>query len=76
MQPIVNGLQEDYQDQVTFVSLNAKDSADGEALFQKLSLPGHPSIVIYTTNGEEVFRQFGIKDDFSLNDKLDEVLEE
>ncbi len=76
MQPIVNGLQEDYQDQVTFVSLNAKDSADGEAIFQDLGLPGHPSIVIYTKDEKEIYRQFGIEEDLSLINKLDEILEE
>ena len=71
----MNGLQEEYSDEMTFVSFNAKDSADGETLFQQLGLPGHPSIVIYTPKGEEVFRQFGIMDELSLIDKLDEILE-
>ena len=60
MQPIVNGLQEDYKEQVTFVAFNAKDSGEGEAIFQNLGLPGHPSIVIYSKPGEEIYRQFGI----------------
>ena len=70
MQPIVNGLQEDYGNEITFVSLNAKDSEDGEALFQQLGLPGHPGIVIYTTDGEEVFRRFGIVDFDDLDNAL------
>lgn len=76
MQPIVNGLQEDYQDQVTFVSLNAKDGADGEAIFQNLGLPGHPSIVIYTADAREIYRQFGIVDETSLINKFDEIFDE
>lgn len=60
MQPIVNGIQDEYNDSVTFVSLNAQDSEDGEATFQSLGLPGHPSIVIYTPDGTEVYRRFGI----------------
>ena len=75
MQPIVNGLQEEYSDNITFVSLNAKDGNNGEAIFQQLGLPGHPGIIIYTTDSEEVYRQFGIVDDSSLVDKLDEILE-
>lgn len=71
----MNGLQDDYSDSVTFVSLNAKDGADGETIFQILGLPGHPSIVIYTKNGEEVFRQYGIMDFDDLDNALLDILE-
>lgn len=60
MQPIVNGIQDEYSDSVAFISFNAKDSGDGQAIFQNLGLPGHPSIVIYSKTGEEIYRQFGI----------------
>jgi len=75
MQPIVNGLQEDYQDRVTFVSVNAKDSKDGETLFQQLNLPGHPSIVIYTSDGEEVYRRFGIISFDDLDNTIIDAIE-
>jgi hypothetical protein len=75
MEPIVNGLKEEYSDDVDFVSLNAKDGKNGETIFQQLGLPGHPSIVIYTKDGEEVYRQFGIVDDLNLIDKLNEILD-
>ncbi len=71
----MNGLQEDYQNQVTFVSLNASDSADGEAIFQNLGLPGHPSIVVYTADGEEAYRRFGIVTFDELDNTLIDVLE-
>jgi len=74
MQPIVNGLQEDYSDDITFVSLNAKDGDEGETLFLSLGLPGHPSIVIYTPEGEEVYRQFGIMDESTLINAIDASL--
>ena len=75
MQPIVNGLQEDYQDRVTFVSVNAKDSKDGETLFQQLNLPGHPSFVIYTSDGEEVYRRFGIISFDDLDNTIIDAIE-
>jgi hypothetical protein len=75
MQPIVNGIQEDYGEQVSFVSVNVKDGGDGAALFQSLSLPGHPSIVIYMPDGEEVYRRFGIVDFDDLDNTLLDIIE-
>ena len=74
MQPIVNGLQENYKEEITFVSLNALDNDKGQALFQQLGLPGHPSMVIYTPDGEEVFRRFGIVTLDDLDNALHEAL--
>ena len=74
MQPIVNGLQEKYDEQVTFVSFNAMDGAEGEAIFRHLGLRGHPAILIYTTDEEEIFRQLGAVDEEILADTLDEIL--
>lgn len=76
MQPIVDGLQEDYKAQVTFVSLNASDGGDGEALFQQLGLPGHPGIVIYTPDGEEAFRRYGILSFDDLDVILGDILDD
>jgi hypothetical protein len=59
MQPIVNGLQEEYDGRVAFVQIDAQ-SADGETLFRQLGLLGHPSILIYSTDGEPVYRGYGI----------------
>ena len=70
----MNGLQVDYQNQVTFISLNAKDGGQGEQLFQNLNLPGHPSIVIYTPENSEVFRQFGLVDESILIDVIDKII--
>jgi hypothetical protein len=74
MQPIVNGIQEEYTAQVKFVLLNATDGGDGETIFQSLGLPGHPSIVIFAPDGEEVYRQFGIIDEFTLIDAIDKIV--
>ena len=74
MQPIVNGLLDAYNEQVSFVSLNATDGAGGEALFRQLGLRVHPAIFIYSVDGEEVFRQFGIVEETTLIQVLDEIL--
>jgi len=75
MRPIVDGLQETYDGQMIFVYLNAGDSADGQAIFESLGLPGHPSYVIFSTGGDEQFRSFGIVEDITLIDAIGDVLE-
>lgn len=75
MQPIVNGLQEDYTGQLAFMSFNAGDSGDGETLFQSLGLPGHPSMVIFMPDGEEAYRRFGIVTFDDLENTLIDILE-
>lgn len=58
MTPIVNGLTDEYSDSILFLQLNA--NSDGEALFEQLTLPGHPSIVIFDESKQEIYRGFGI----------------
>ncbi len=60
MTPIVNGLENEFADQIFFLRLNAKDSAEGESIFNRLSLPGHPSFVIFMPDGLEQDRIFGV----------------
>jgi hypothetical protein len=52
MRPIVDGLQEQYGDQVSFVYLNAQDGGQGEKAFSFYGLRGHPSLVFVRTDGE------------------------
>ncbi|MCA9884545.1 MAG: hypothetical protein KC708_16315 [Anaerolineae bacterium] len=75
MTPIVNGLEEQYSDQVAFMSYNARDGADGEAIFRDLNLPGHPSFVIFTAAGEEIYRAQGIIEETVLQQQIDAALE-
>jgi len=75
MRPIVDGLQEEYNEQMAFVYLNASDDADGQASFQSLGLPGHPSYVVFSQE-DEVFRSFGIVEEGTLVDAIAEVLNE
>lgn len=70
MQPIVNRLEDNYQTQVTFLQFNALDDAEGEQLFTQLSLPGHPSILIYNEEGNQVYRGIGIIDEGRLEQEI------
>lgn len=60
MMPIVNGLEEEFRESVWFVYLNAADGAEGQRVFEALTLPGHPSYVTFSSAGEELYRSFGI----------------
>jgi len=70
MEPIVNGLEDQFSDNVFFVRLNARDGADGEALFGELALPGHPSYVIYDVNQQETYRAVGLIDESTLYNEI------
>lgn len=72
MQPIVNGLQEEYGDQVDFVSLNATDGAEGEAAFEFYGLRGHPALIWVEPDGSVPWMKIGPT---SLED-LDQAIQE
>ncbi len=60
MTPIVHGLEEEYRESVAFLYMNAADGAEGQRAFQSLHLPGHPSYVLFGSDGKEVYRSFGL----------------
>ncbi len=74
MKPIVNGLQEEYSAGVEFVPINALDGAEGEAFFQQLGLPGHPSVVLYSADMQQFYRGVGIVDDEELRRQIEIAL--
>jgi hypothetical protein len=74
MMPIVNGLEEQYRGEIVFIYAHAADSATGQAAFEQLSLPGHPSYVIFDANQVERFRTFGIVPDAQLIEGIRLVL--
>jgi hypothetical protein len=74
MQPVVNRLEDEYSNQATVVSLDAK--GDGEAAFEELFLPGHPSIVLFDSDGNEVYRGVGVIEESQLRQELDMLLDD
>lgn len=60
MRPIVNGLETEFTGKVTFLYVNAGDSANGTQAFRLLGLAGHPSYVLFRPGGTEVYRFVGI----------------
>lgn len=74
MTPIVHGLENEFRDQVIFVSLNALDGADGQRAFESLNLPGHPACVLFASDGVEVYRAFGIVEADALRFAIENAL--
>jgi len=74
MQPIVDRLQGEFGGQIAFAYLNAVDGGEGQAAFESLSLPGHPSYVIFNRDGTEVYRSFGGVNQAVLGGAVDAVL--
>lgn len=71
----MNRLQEEYTADIEFISLNAADNAEGQTAYEELILPGHPSIVIFDADGQEVYRGFGSFEEEDLSAELDAVLQ-
>jgi hypothetical protein len=73
MEPVVNGLETSYSDQVAFRSLDA-NSPEGQRAFRAFALPGHPSYVLVNPNGEVLWKGFGEQSAASLQTQLNEVI--
>ncbi len=74
MMPIVNGLEAAFGNEMAFLYMNAVDDAEGQKAFDSLSLPGHPSYVIFTPAGEELYRSFGILREHNLQEAIEGAL--
>jgi thiol:disulfide interchange protein len=75
MTPIVNGLEDEFSERIFFLRLNAADGAEGESTFKRLSLPGHPSFVIFTPDGQEQERLFGVLNEEALRTAIESILD-
>jgi len=59
MRPIVDGLGEEYRQQVDFVYLNAADRAQGQAAYEAYGLRGHPAFVWVEPSGAVGWKRIG-----------------
>ena len=58
MAPIVDGLENKYQDQITFIRLDANSKVGGET-FRNYGLLGHPSYVLLNPAGDVLWKGVG-----------------
>ena len=59
MAPIVDGLETQYNTDITFMRLNARDNGPGQQVFDMAALPGHPGLLIVKPDGTELWRHVG-----------------
>jgi hypothetical protein len=69
MEPIVNGLETEFEADVTFDRINAS-SERGQAAMRAYSLRGHPSYVLLDEQGEEVWQFSGQTAEVQLRSQL------
>lgn len=73
MRPIVDGLEQDYDDQIDFRRYNI-DSEDGEAWASQYSLRGHPAFLLLDSQGQESWRYLGVIPRESIEIELEAIL--
>ncbi len=73
MQPIVDGLQAEYADQVAFVQLNV-DTAEGARLRGHYSLRGHPAFVLVDSDGQVQWQGVGQMAEDALRAPIEALL--
>jgi hypothetical protein len=70
MTPIVDGLEDQYQDQIAFIRLDA-NSKDGGETFRFYGLLGHPSYVLLNPAGEVLWKGVGEQTAAALNVEIE-----
>lgn len=73
MEPVVNGLKQDYVDQVVFRLLDVND--EGKSAFGAYRLLGHPSYVILNSSGDVMWTSIGEKTREDLENQILSALE-
>ena len=73
MHPIVDGLENEYQETIEFVRINAS-TAEGLEIFNAYSLLGHPSYLILDETGEILWQSVGEQEVDILKSALNAAL--
>jgi len=73
MRPIVDGLEQDYNDRIEFRRYNI-DSKAGEAWASQYSLRGHPAFLLLDSQGQESWRYLGVIPRETIEPELQAVL--
>lgn len=73
MQPIVDGIESEYQQEVAFIRVNA-GTADGLEIFNAYSLFGHPAYLLLNPQGEILWQSVGEQPRDLIEDQLNTLL--
>jgi thioredoxin-like negative regulator of GroEL len=71
--PIVDGLEQQYGDQIAVRRVNAA-VGDGPAIMRTYRIPGHPTIMIFDNAGQEINRLIGPQSTAAVEEALQETL--
>lgn len=74
MKPIVSGLEEEYEDRIVFLRLDADN--EGRDAFAAFNLRGHPSYVIIDSMGGVLWKSVGEQPASGLEAAIRRALEE
>jgi hypothetical protein len=74
MVPVVNGLEEKYQDQVEFRRIDA-NSPTGTSAYQAYALRGHPGFVLLSPDGTTLWKGLGEQSSQDLENQLLAVIQ-
>ncbi len=75
MTPIVDGIEEQYGEQIVFKRVNA-DVDDGPTIVQAYHIPGHPTTILFDKEGNEVQRLLGPQPTEVVEQALKKILAE
>ncbi len=74
MQPIVNGLEAEFDGKLTFERRDANTEA-GQASLRAYELRGHPSYVIFDADGDPLWSALGVLDADVLREQIQQSLD-
>lgn len=75
MTPIVDGIEQTYQDRIVFKRINA-DVGSGPAMMRQYRIPGHPTLLVFDQNGQETSRFVGPQPAEVVTSELDKLLDQ
>ena len=73
MEPVVNGLEQVYGQEIEFRRLDV-NSADGGSAFRYYQLMGHPSYVIVNPDGQKLWSGLGELTETQLSQQITAIL--
>ncbi|MCL4303805.1 MAG: hypothetical protein KJ077_49435 [Anaerolineae bacterium] len=74
MAPIVDGLEQEYGGQIAVQRINANEG-DGPAIMRAYKILGHPVVLIFNSQQQELHRLIGPKPAHEVEMLLQEVLD-
>ncbi|MBK9053633.1 MAG: hypothetical protein IPL78_22845 [Chloroflexi bacterium] len=74
MEPIVDGLEQEFAGQIAVLRLNADDPVNAQ-LMQDMGLRGHPSFAVLDTQANITARFFGPQTAATLREAIQDALE-